>query len=248
MNKYHLRWLMHYLDDYLIIGPPDASPKTSLCCRHLQTFLRVCNKLGIPVATGPVTCLTFLGLEVHTLAQELRLPTQKLTELMEELTTWSARKTTTKRHLLSLIGKLGFAAKVVPAGRLFTRRLITLSTKAKQLHHKIRLNQQARADIEWWQSFLPTWNGKAFFIDANPTNAHQMELYTDTSGTHGCGAYFKGYWFHHEWQPHQRLSKCISIQWQELLAILAAAITWGHHWQGKKVLFYCDNLSIVHSS
>ena len=33
--------------------------------------------------------------------------------------------------------------------------------------------------------------------------------------------------------------------WQELFAIIAAALTWGHHWQQKKILFYCDNLPIV---
>lgn len=70
---------------------------------------------------------------------------------------------------------------------------------------------------------------------------------TDASGTHGCGAYYKGNWFHHEWRPHQKLSKTISIQWQELFAILAATLTWGHHWNGKRIRFYCDNQSIVHA-
>lgn len=246
-NNYHIPRLIHYLDDYLIIGPPDHIS----CSAHLRTFLDVCERLGIPVATdkveGPTTSLTFLGLELDTVTQELRLPTHKLADLMEELHGWLNRKTTTKRCLLSLIGKLAFAAKAVPAGRLFIRRLITLSTKVRELHHRIHLNKEARADIQWWQSFLPSWNGTAFFIDPNSVNARQMELYTDASGTHGCGAYYQGNWFHHNWQPHQRLSNQISIQWQELFAILAAALTWGHLWRGKKVQFNCDNMSIVHA-
>ena len=41
-------------------------------------------------------------------------------------------------------------------------------TKAKRLYHKIYLNKETHADIlQWWQSFLLTWNGKAFFINTN---------------------------------------------------------------------------------
>lgn len=154
-------------------------------------------------------------------------------------------KTVTKRQLLSLVGKLSFAARAVPAGRLFTRRLITLTTKVKQLHHHLRLNEEAQADIAWWRSFLPTWNGTALFVDRTATAAADLDIYTDASGTHGCAAYYGGAWFHYDWQPSQQLSNHISIQWQELFAILAAAITWGHHWSQKKIQFHCDNLPIV---
>lgn len=142
-------------------------------------------------------------------------------------------------------GKLAFAAKAVPAGRLFLRRLITLSTKVRCLNHHVRLNNEARADILWWHSFLPTWNGTAAFLDSETTEAHDLELFTDASGTLGCGAYFQGSWFHYSCQPHQRLSPNVSIQWQELFAIPAAALTWGHKWQRKRIKFNCDNQAIV---
>ena len=132
-------------------------------------------------------------------------------------------------------------------GRLFLRCLITLSTKAKRLHHHIRLNSDARADIAWWQEFLPTWNGTAQFVDQQPTDAADLELYTDASDTHGCGAYFQGKWIHHNWQSHQQLSECVSIQWQELFAIVVASLTWGHAWRQKRIRFYCDNLTIVNT-
>ncbi len=77
----------------------------------------------------------------------------------------AAEEESDETPLLSLVGKLSFAARAVPAGRLFIRRLITLSTKVKQFHHHIRLNEEAQADIAWWMSFLPTWNGTALFVD-----------------------------------------------------------------------------------
>ena len=152
---------------------------------------------------------------------------------------------TTKRRLLSLTGSLSFAERAVPAGRLFLRRLINLSTSVQNLHHHIRLNSEAMADITWWQTFLPDWNGHAFFIDTNATDAHDLDLYTDASGRLGAGAYFQGHWFHYQWQPHQQLSNQISIQWQELFAIMAAALTWGHQWSRLRIRFCCDNLPIV---
>ena len=78
--------------------------------------------------------------------------------------------------LLSLIGKLSFAVRAVPVGHLFLRRIITLASTVAQLHLQIRLNAEAHADITWWQTFLPTWNGTAKFIDSNSVLAADMHL------------------------------------------------------------------------
>ena len=41
-HNYGLQWLIHYSDDYLIVGAPDSHN----CGEHLQCFLRVCMCLG----------------------------------------------------------------------------------------------------------------------------------------------------------------------------------------------------------
>eukprot|EP00731_Ephydatia_muelleri_P014011 Em0007g1321a len=170
--------LLHYLDDFLLPAR---------------------THLGIPVASekleGPTTALTFLGIVLDTSAQQLQLPPDKLEELTGLIRSWLSRHKATKRELLSLIGKLSFAAKVVPAGRLFLRRLIDLSTTVRKLHHHISLNAEARADIRWWDSFLPSWNGVAMFLDPEWTAADSLQLYTDASGSLGFGAYFNCAWF-----------------------------------------------------
>ena len=116
--------------------------------------------------------------------------------------------------------------------------------KVKSLHHHLKLNSETRADILWWHSFLPEWNGTAPFLESEATTAHDYQLYTDASGTLGCGAYFQGSWFHYAWQSHQQLSS-MSIQWQEMFAVLVAALTWGHMWKRKHIKFHCDNLAMV---
>ena len=151
--------LIHYLDDFLLAGPPGQPT----CSESTETMLRVCERLGIPVALdkleGPVTTITFLGITIDTTLQQLRLPPDKLQEMTLLIKSWLGKHKTTKRDLLSLIGKLSFAPKVVPSGRLFLRRLIELSTTVSKLHHHIHLNvwgeggyhmvEQVLALMEW---------------------------------------------------------------------------------------------------
>ena len=147
-ENYHIQ-AIHYLDDYFMVSPPEST----VCSQAKDRTLQLCQSLDMPVATdkveGPSTTLTFLGIEIDSRQKELRLSTAKLQELLLELNRWQDRQKVTKRQLLSLIGKLAFAGKVVPTGRLFTRHLITLSTSQKCLHHHIDLSSRARADIRW---------------------------------------------------------------------------------------------------
>ena len=167
LKNHGIQHVIHYLDDFLIAGKP-GSPD---CKQSLTHMLHTCQQLGFPIAEGkiegPDTTLVFLGILMDTIKLEMRLPERKLATLQSLLQRWQRAKKTTKRELLSLIGSLSFAAKVVPAGRIFFRRLIDLSTSVKKLHHRIKLNSSARADIQWWLDFLPTWNGTGLMLQAD---------------------------------------------------------------------------------
>ena len=69
----------------------------------------------------------------------MSLPEDKLSSLRQALAAWGQRHECMERELLSLIGSLAFAAKVVPPGRTFTRRLIDLSTTGKHLNTVLHL-------------------------------------------------------------------------------------------------------------
>ena len=108
---------IHYLDDFLMFGPPDSP----VCQQNLKTFTQVCNELGIPLATekleGPSTSLTFLGIILDTHRMEIHLPKDKLQRIHHELSLWLHRKTATKQDILSLVGLLQHATKIVRSGR-----------------------------------------------------------------------------------------------------------------------------------
>ena len=135
--------LCHYLDDFFL-----AAHDESTCKKHMHTILKLFEFLGVPVAEdkliGPSTCLTYLGIEIDTQAHTMRLPVEKLADLNTELASWLMRSKSTKRELLSIIGKLSFAAKVVKPGRMFLRRLINLSKTSTRLHHRIVISPQVK--------------------------------------------------------------------------------------------------------
>ena len=71
-------FVLHYLDDYIIVSPPNSSE----CARALEILGQTCAQLGVPMAAnkseGPVTSLVFLGIVIDTVAGELHLPDDKL--------------------------------------------------------------------------------------------------------------------------------------------------------------------------
>ena len=87
--------ILHYLDDFLLFGRPG----TSDCQEGLHTAMRVCCRLGMPIAEqkmeSPTQALTFLGIEVDTKEMKVRLPADKLQHLEIK-----SQKSTTKRCLL----------------------------------------------------------------------------------------------------------------------------------------------------
>ncbi|XP_062511310.1 uncharacterized protein LOC134187209 [Corticium candelabrum] len=93
---------MHYLNNFLFFGRPQASE----CDESLAKALSICNELGVPVATnkleGPTACLTFLGLQLDSQDGIISLPAVKLQKVKSTIAEWLTRRACTKRQLLSL--------------------------------------------------------------------------------------------------------------------------------------------------
>ena len=226
-DQVHTPHVIHYLDDFLLAG----SPQSEECTRLKDTTMALCSELGVVVkeekAVGPTTTFTFLGIELDTIVQIARLPDGKLTELLSELRHFRRRMSCTKRELLSVIGKLVFTSKVIPAGHIFTRRLNNASMTVSQYHHRIHLNREIRADLQWWLDFTSEWNGQSIFLQDHWTPSPRFHLFTDASGTLGYRAYWDGQWLRGNWQQHQNGR---TIEWKKLFAVVVAAR--GHAWGG----------------
>ena len=135
-----VQWVLHYLDNFLLVGVPGSGQ----CKEDHRRLLSVFERLRVPIASekleGPTDRLTFLGIEIDSQEMTLRLPVRKLLELKSLIAEWATRKSCTKRDLQSLVGKLQHACKVVCPERTFLRRMFELLKGVKKKDHFIRLN------------------------------------------------------------------------------------------------------------
>ena len=228
-------YLMHYLDDYLTAGHPGSEE----CQRNL---MNICQILGIPLAEdkvmGPTTSIEFLGIQLDTSRMEARLPAEKLTRLYGEIIEWRHKRKAKKRDILSLVGQLQHAAKVVRPGRTFVRRMYSTACLVKELDYFVRLNQEFRSDVYWWYTFLQSWNGISFFANTTVEGVVQ----TDVSGNWGCGAVYAQKWFQWSWDSGWKPK---NIMVKELVPVIIACAVWGPLLSRRSIKFQCDNTGVV---
>ena len=156
-----VEFLFHYLDDFAVVGPPN-----SRACHHaLDMLKRICAELGVPLApekqAGPSAIITFLGITIDTMKQEMRLPRDKLGTAYRSCIRVGIikAKVVHKEGTRVPYRRLHHATKVIHAGRSSMRRAIALLSLAKKDYHHIRLSTDFRSDMMWWKVFASSWNG-----------------------------------------------------------------------------------------
>ena len=202
---------LHYLDDFFFCPPQQPGR----CQPSLRVAVSLCEYLGFPVApekvVGPATTLVFLGIELDSDKMEMRLPQEKLERLQGSIDWWLTRESVTKKQLQSIVGQLSDAAVVVRPGRTFLRSLIETSKVPKKQNH---LNQECQADLQWWASFIQSWNGISLF----PGRPLLETVTSDASGSWGCGALVEGgsLWFQFQWPASRSIlpqRNCSRLSW-----------------------------------
>jgi hypothetical protein len=90
-------------------------------------FCKICNSVSVPIADdkteGPTTSMKYLGLLIDTEKMMVKIPTEKLNKLLEEIKKVAFAKKVTLKQLQSLCGLLSFCTSALPSGRAFNRRL-----------------------------------------------------------------------------------------------------------------------------
>ena len=149
-------------------------------------------------------------------------PPGKILRIQESLSTWLGKKTATKREILSLVGLLQHATRVVRCGRTFVARMYATAAKVKELHYFTRLNREFRSDIAWWYTFIQCWNGLSMLHKfKSPT--YRFTIHTDASGSWGCGAFMSGQWLQWKWSTEWAFQ---GIMAKELVPIVLSCIVW----------------------
>jgi hypothetical protein len=254
LTQFGVRWLVHYVDDFLIAGAPDSDE----CKRAVEALCKCFAILGVPrnvvkfALEGTPSCvIRFLGVMLDTLQQIAYLDDQRMQQIRTELAAFAQLKSVTRKELQSLIGTLSFAARIIDPGRSFLQRMInSLRNSERNNRSHIKLGAEFQRDVVWWRLFMDQWNGKSFWYDEQwtPADSDTLQLSTDAS-VKGYGAVCRDQWFTGVWSADQKhaakRSKRESMPYLELLALTLAACTWGHLWQRRRIVFLCDCKPVV---
>ena len=145
--------LCHLLDDFLLAK--SRFEKWWL----LKTLLHVFNLLSILLPNkniiGPSVTLELLGITLDTVTLENHLSAEEIFKLKEPFKFFLGKRKCTMRTLLSFVGSLSFACKVVVLGRVFLSHLIQLCYSVHKLHHYVYLNKNIKKGFELWLTCTP---------------------------------------------------------------------------------------------
>ena len=229
----------HMVDDFLIIGPDYQS-----CMSYLNIFQQICEDIDVPLApektTTPSPCTTFLGIELNSQTRTARLPSDKLQQYQNDVTVALQSKNIRRKNLESLVGKLGFAASVVPA-RTFLRGLIDNMYSVEKPYHFIHISTEMRKDLITWQHFLSHYNGITFFRACNIAHSDEINMCSDASKS-GFGACYGTNWIQ---APYPESWQQFHITVLELFPIYVMINVFGNKMRNSNILFMCDNKAVV---
>lgn len=253
---------VRYLDDILFVAPSAAELR-----RDLQRAIDELESFGLVINTskleGPVQRITFLGIVIDSTKATLECSDDRIDEIRSQLLATEQKASVTVKQAQSLIGKLSFAAKVLPGARPFMRRLHDLVRARGSRHGKATLDLDAgwRADVRFWIDHLSRWNGRqrwrssssrplVFATDASTVGfGFHVEFIPQHVATDGWPASIKlGSGFSGRYRAeHKDLhSSHTTIGWGELFAVLATLVTYGPVVRDQSLLFLIDNQSDVH--
>ncbi|XP_033467933.2 uncharacterized protein LOC117247462 [Epinephelus lanceolatus] len=247
-NNYRLPYVLHLLDDFLVLTPPSSPP-----CHGLTTLKSIFSDLSVPLSeektSGPGMSIEFLGITLDALSFQASLPLEKVQRISLLLSNYLLTDRCTKRQLLALLGHLNYAIRIIPQAKSFLSQLLTKAASIPSLHNRMVLDDTCKMEMRMWQQFLSSWNSISFFYDDFITHPEDIQLYTDTAPSVGFGGYYGGRWFAAAWPSEfeslDAESRSPSSALYELYPVIIATLIWGHEWSKKCPTIHSDNTAVV---
>ena len=231
--------VFNYLDDFLFVAPSKE------CCEEtLQSFEKLCEELGVPIAAHKTiratTCISFLGLGINARDCTLFIPPEKGEKAKKKLERFLKEDKPRVKVWQSMAGTLSHLSQVISAGRIYLssiyERLSGILSQRKNVRRWI--NEEVRQDIEVWLHLLDMAPVRQFKV-LNPDESAFAPLITDSSTTVGFGAMWGDQWLSGRWPKN----KSANIATLELYPIfLALSLS---HVHDAAIKIYTDNQALV---
>ena len=138
------------------------------------------------------------------------------------------------------MGKLLYIQKCVKLSRIFINRILTLF-RSHATDKIICLTCEFYQDLDWFVKFLPQFNGITYI--SRRLIDDSQSVFLDACLT-GMGAVWKDRVY--ATPVVQILNFILTIVHLEMLNVVITLCTWAKYWQHTNVVFFCDNLAVVH--
>ncbi|XP_030762269.1 uncharacterized protein LOC115887089 [Sitophilus oryzae] len=188
-----------YLDDFLFAGQ-DPSQLEIIWHEAVHFLTELGWILNLEKSSkNPVTRLKFLGIVWDTVANLRSLPLEKITSIEKDLKIVFKHNSWNWEIAKRLLGKLNFAAFIVPLGRIHSRHLQRASNHLSQFQRKVvvPLPPSARKECTWWLQNLR---------NSSPIFACRKTIFLSTNASDlGWGAQLNGKHMQGLWNPKQKI-------------------------------------------
>jgi len=244
--------LMNYLDDFC-----SGHKSKEEAERQFRVFKEWLEYLGVPTQDkkcyAPNTIAIILGFLYNTISQSISVPQDKIEIILQAIDNLlQNHRSTTRREVASVSGKLNWTCQVVFGGRAMLRQIEHLiNVKLPWDARKLRLNRTVIEDLKWWKLVLQSDLNSIplSFIIKDPSDA-DIHVWSDAAGAEslGFGAFCSlNYFYQLKWTDFKLPNnwKSTHIIRSELLALVTAAMVWGPKFSGKSITFHCDNKTVV---
>ena len=181
----------------------------------------------------PSQSVTFLGVNIDSVAGELSLKPDKLQEVLAIIRDFQRRCRASRKQLERLASKLIWASHMTPWSRSHVKSVYSLISTLKLPGHK-RLWVPIQLDLTWWATWLSTGRNRHCIWPLQTT----IDMYSDACPLAGR-AFCQG--LYSQWardcpklMPHH-------INTKELAAIVLAALRWRYKWQEHHIIVHTNS-------
>ena len=168
-------WLINYLDDYVGVAPP------AIANSHFQALLNTLQFVGLPInmkkVEQPSDQITCLGIQINARTGVLKIPDDKMQEVVTLCRKWAVQTHATKNQLQKLTGKLLYVHRCAKPARIFINRILTVLRNAPQ-KGTIQLPSAFFRDINWCNRFLQSFNGT---VEIHKKFQKPQQIFVDAS-------------------------------------------------------------------
>jgi hypothetical protein len=160
-----------YLDDILIV---QASKEAT--SQAVKIVTRLLESLGFVISEekseeDPTQKIEYIGLTISSIPMTLSLPDKKVTEMKNGCRLVLRKDVLSLRDMASMLGNFNWASAAVNFAQSLYRGfqalyLSNFKSASGDLHRRVKLNSESRADLIWWASKADSSAGRAIQMES----------------------------------------------------------------------------------